>query len=140
MAGLHHGSDNNFEVIRDIIDFSGVNCVSVIKNYNLTNLIVSCDCLITKYSTVGLEAMILEKPVICLNVNKDQIHYIVNKAAFELSNCNEMPSLIKQILENPSLKSKEMKQFTEMYNYKNDGLATQRVYRTIIKLLKITQN
>ena len=73
--------------------------------------------------------------MICINFNNEPIHYVQTNAAFELSNCNEFSSLIKKVLENPSLKSKERKQFAEKYNYKNDGLATQRVYRIIIDLL-----
>ena len=46
-----------------------------------------------------------------------------------------MSSLIKKILENPLLKSKERKQFTKKYNYKIDGLPTQRVYKSILNLL-----
>ena len=130
-----HPMDRNLDLYNDLIEEFGVNNASVVKHYNSFNLLVSCDCLITKYSTVGLEAMILGKPVICLNFNKDSIHYILNNAAFELSNCNELSLLIKEILENPSLKSKERKQFVEKYNYKNDGLATQRVYKTILNLL-----
>ncbi len=130
-----HPMDQNLDLYNDLIEEFGVNNASVVKHYNSFNLLVSCDCLITKYSTVGLEAMILGKSVICLNFNKDHIHYIVNKAAFELSNCNELPFLIKQILANSSLKRKERKLFAEKYNYKNDGLATQRVYKTILNLL-----
>ncbi len=127
--------DQNFDIYKELIKEFGVNNASVVKHYNLFNLLLSCDCLITKYSTVGLEAMILGKPVICLNFYQDKIHYILNKAAFELSNCNELPLLIKEIFENPLLKSKERKKFVEKYNYKNDGLATKRVYRIIINLL-----
>lgn len=130
-----HPQDQNLDAYNELIEDFGINNASVIKNYNLVNILCSCDCLITKYSTIGLEAMILEKPVICLNFNKEKIHYIVSDAAFKLSNCNELSSLIKKILENPLLKRKERKQFAEIFNYKNDGLATQRAYRMIKNLL-----
>ena len=130
-----HPMDESLDLYNELIEEFGINNASAVRHYNSFNLLVSCDCLITKYSTIGLEAMILGKPVICLNFYKEKIHYIVNKAAFELSNCNELPSIIKNFFENPLLKSKERKQFVEKYNYKNDGLATQRVYRIIINLL-----
>jgi len=105
---------------------------------DLPMLLSAADLVITDYSNVGVEAIILEKPLLTVNFSReDLIHeqrYHEYDAALYFEEYFEIEDAIKDLLTKgkylDSLKQGREK-IIEMYNYYNDGRATQRVFDLI---------
>ena len=133
---LHPGDRSNqaFHLLKDIYDIKNI---SILFKYDITNLIVACDCMIAEESTTVIEALLLDKPVICVNFEEKQfaVPFFEYEAVYKATNENELKTLLKQILNNTVVK-KDYKPFLNDYIYKIDGLSSQRVLNLLYKLTK----
>jgi len=118
----------------------------IIKNYNILEVINSCDLLISQKSTTLLEAMIIGTPMIVLDyINKD----FTESSRYEFLNENFIPNI-----KNQELLTHEIKKVTEKKNtneeirnrykeyakkflfYDNGELPTEKIVNLILKLIK----
>lgn len=132
-----HYADNNPQIPVKIINYLGIRNVSVVKSYNLANLLVSCDCLITPWSTVGSEAMIFKKPLISVRIRKKKypVPYTESNAAFEASNVEELTEKLRIVFHNPLVMEKDQEKYVKNDLFKIDGLATKRVSNLIKEMI-----
>ncbi|MEW6008477.1 MAG: UDP-N-acetylglucosamine 2-epimerase [Candidatus Omnitrophota bacterium] len=131
-----HPYDNNSSIYRRIINESKVKNVTLVKKENIYDLINVCQALIVPDSTTGLEAIILDKPLIYLNLTKrkDMIPYVQNGVALGVYKAQDIYSAINDILDNPQTRERlkqGRKEFIYDYAYKIDGQATNRVISLI---------
>lgn len=136
-----HPSEGNFELHNKIAEGVGIKNVIFLKDYNLLNLLSVCDLLITAYSTVGLEAMVLDKPVITINLSgmPDKVDYAEEGAAIGVKNEAELVKAIKLLLYDQKTKdilAKNRKKYVYEHCYKIDGKSSERVARAIKGLIK----
>ncbi|MFX1256309.1 MAG: hypothetical protein ACFFAN_00470 [Promethearchaeota archaeon] len=93
-----HPSENG-EIHQKTIHKLNVNPI-IIKDYNILELILSCDLLLTRLSTTILEAMIIGTPVIRLDLDNPQF-YLTGRYLFIKENClitaKDQDFLIKSI-------------------------------------------
>ena len=107
----------------------------VVHDY-LYELLSACDLLITTWSTVGLEAMILDKPIIVINLmnRPDMTSYVERGAAIEVNMPNALSGIIGQILYDGDtiqrIKEGRNKYILD-YTYRSDGKASERVAKLI---------
>ncbi|MEN8180178.1 MAG: hypothetical protein ABFS39_16380, partial [Pseudomonadota bacterium] len=96
---LHPADVNN-------IDYSGLMeqypDVIFLKDYSSNRLIQSASLIITINSTVGVEALIHEKPVITLGDNFYNVHEVVH----HVTSLSDLPQAIRAALSNPPDKEK----------------------------------
>ena len=109
----------------------------ILKDVNLYEVIYSSDLVIISYSTVGVEAMRMSKPVISLNLmglhNESVI--IKNNLAVEIKNKNELITSIIECAKNPNIvKIEESKIFAEQEIGKITGNVAERITQEILKL------
>jgi hypothetical protein len=109
----------------------------ILKDVNLYEVIYSSDLVIISYSTVGVEAMRMSKPVISLNLmglhNESVI--IKNNLAIEIKNKNELITSIIECAKNPNIvKIEESKIFAEQEIGKITGNVAERITQEILKL------
>jgi len=114
--------------------------VLLIKNFDIYNLIVVSDIVITALSTTGLEGMIMGKPLIMLNlINKsDLAGYTKLGAAVGVYKKEDILPAVKKILENKEFLSdlkKKMKEHVRYHCYKQDGKASERVAKLIESMI-----
>lgn len=106
--------------------------VVVVTKMNIYDLLFFCDILITLDSTVALEAMIFDKPVIIFNLTKrqDRVAYAEKGAAIAVYNDEGLAPAIKKALSDKEINS-QLKigrdRFIEEYAYKLDGKAAERI-------------
>lgn len=106
-----------------------------------TNLLLSlCDLLITKNSTTALEATILDKPIIILNLSgkPDKVDYVNEGIALGVYESANFTSTIWNSLYNEQVSKRlEMarEQYIKKYLYRKDGKATERIVNLIKSLL-----
>ncbi|MBI5144910.1 MAG: CDP-glycerol glycerophosphotransferase family protein [Candidatus Omnitrophica bacterium] len=120
----------------EVVKYLKVKNVSVVKNFDLLSLINSCDLFVTKRSSLGLKAMVLDKPVIVVNFEKrKEINpYVRSGVALEIDNPQDMLKTIVEALENPEIINKakvKSRIFIQDYAYNIDGLSSERVLNFI---------
>lgn len=113
---------------------------SIVKNYNLYELLYIADVVIVSYSTVGVEAMRMKKPVIALNLMgiHDAVPLIRKKIALVVRKENDLLPVIRKCLDPKFSKNfvENGKIFAEQEIGIADGNAVKRIVDVILKLKK----
>jgi len=101
-------------------------------------LLYICDLMITKNSTVAMEAVILNKPVIVLNLSgdPDQVNYVREGVALGVYDSENLSFAVEKLLDDGSILHEKREEFIKKYLYKVDGKATERVVSLIKSLLE----
>jgi len=108
---------------------------------DLTTVLSAADIVITDWSSVGLEAVLLDRPLIQVNFTKQEIETYVRYydygAALYVKNYEELEKKIIEIINerkylNELKKGRE--KITEQYNFRNDGNAAQRIFENLINV------
>jgi hypothetical protein len=97
---------------------------------DISNLIVSSDIIIIVSSTVGLEAAVFDKPIICLNPRNEDSIYVSGGIALNVTNLNDLIPAINEILYDKEIQKKladARDKFVYNHAYLQDGFASQRV-------------
>lgn len=128
----------NLEFSNNAIRYYNLKNVVVVKHFDLFSLISATDLLITKRSTLGLKAMVLDKPVIVINFEKRReiTPYVRTKAALEVTKPIDISAAIRDALENLEIIDKlrvNSQIFVNDYAYKIDGRSSERVLDFIKK-------
>jgi glycosyltransferase involved in cell wall biosynthesis len=134
---LHPGEklEEYQKMLAEMDDNKAIVCQSI----DLYGLLRACDILMTVHSTVALEAMILDKPVIILNLagRPDAMPYAQRGPALGVYKKEDLVPMIRKALHDPEV-GKELKErrerFVSEHAYKLDGQATKRVAELIIRL------
>ena len=113
--------------------------VTITASY-LWELIDICDLVIVTTSTVGLDAMILDKPVVVVNIEGelDVIAYTPHAAKGAYS-IESIASSVREVLNNEQLQRElavGRKEFIYKYAYIQDGKASYRVAELISKMIE----
>jgi len=113
--------------------------VTVTKDY-LWELIAISDLVVVSNSTVGLEAMILDKPVLVVDfaTQLEKIPYVSSGAALSAHKPEEIALAVKEILGNEQVRqnlSEARKRFVHEYAYIQDGKASKRVAELIGQMM-----
>jgi hypothetical protein len=138
-----HPRETNIELYKKLAE--NHKNIEVIKKVDITYLYESlnkADVIITYGSGSATEAMILNKPVVFIDLfgknNPYNQVYKDQKAVVE-SNEEELYTTLKRIFEDKKLKGtlkKERENFIKDYCYKIDGKATERIIKEIYNSLK----
>jgi UDP-N-acetylglucosamine 2-epimerase len=108
-------------------------------NDDITKLLINSDILLLESSTVGLEAALLEKPIIGINFNNNKSVYISGNVAVEVTNIRDLINSIIEIANNEELNKKlseARSKFVYEQTYLKDGKSSER----IAKIIKSTLN
>lgn len=111
------------------------------KNSDTFEALYACDLLITCFSTVATEAMILNKPVITVNLTgaTDPMPYAESGVAIGVYKEEDISHAIRDALYNEELRQRlaiNMKKFVYEHAYKQDGKATERVADLIHEMIE----
>lgn len=125
--------NENGDAIKDQI--KAYNSRAEIFHSKLQELIIISDVVITEFSAVGLEAIILDKPLITINLTgeEDRVAYAETGAALGVDNLNDLDKIVFKIFYDLETKENLGK---NRKKYKNDGKATERIVKIVETLLK----
>ena len=131
----------NIEIYQEILAGIGEDKAIICQDVDIHDLLNACDLLMTVHSTVALEAMIFDKPVITINLTgkPDLFPYAESGAAIGVYKEEDLVSAISKVLYDPRVKEnseKNRKEFTYQHAYKLDGQASKRVADLIIRLIE----
>jgi len=129
-----HPAEYSIKNYQQIIKKSGVK--GIVTSKYLYYLIEGCSAMITVASTTGLEALIMEKPLITLNFfgKTDPMPYAESGSAIGVYKSEGIAPAIKSILEDQNVRkelSKKAKLFVYDQCYEMDGKASERILNLI---------
>lgn len=124
------------------IDFIKKSCrifkYLITYDVELDILLSAADLVITDYSNLGIESLLLEKPLLIVNfTNEDYEDYeSFNRegASTYIDDYNKLENIVKEILEGKDylIKLREAyKKVSKRYNYLNDGKASDRIFNLL---------
>ncbi|MEK6932293.1 MAG: CDP-glycerol glycerophosphotransferase family protein [Nanoarchaeota archaeon] len=128
-------------IIEAIAKKQGIkNCI-ILKDLDLYGAINASSAIILRLSTIGLEAMMLKRPVIVMDTNfdtNDNVGYTEFNAALHAKKPGDLGKLLKNLLHNEVLQNsldRNMERFVN-YNYISDGNASLRMAKLINETIK----
>jgi predicted glycosyltransferase len=111
------------------------------KDADTNELLYACDVMITKNSTTAIEAMILNNPVIILNLSNqpDYVPYAESAAAIGVYKEEDLLPAIRDTLYNEEISKRladARKKFVYEHAYIQDGKASKRVADLIVQMIE----
>jgi len=140
---VHPGEDiEKYQILADKYHDSRIN---IIKDVDLYALISNCELLITKYSTTALEAMMIDKQVITINLSGEPtpVPYAEEGAALGVYQYEEIePAILKSLYDEETQASfKEGRNnFVRRWAGEPDGGATQRIVNLMNEMIADSNN
>ena len=137
---LHPGE--NIDDYHRVLEEIGKNKAIICQNTDLYELLNACNLLMTVHSTVALEAMLLNKPVICIDLtghNPFTSFYTESGAAAGVYREEELVPAIQKALNDSQARDEQeqnRKRFINKRVYKPDGQASKRVAELVMQLIK----
>ncbi len=134
-------TESHRRMILEMLVENRENAVLVPKTSDTLSLIWASDLVLTRYSTVGLEAVALKKPLIILNLSgqPDPIDYVSRGVAIGVYNASDLQlAIVKSLSFNDHNMAANRDEYILDNLYKMDGGSSQRVYNLIDKLLEIS--
>ena len=127
---LHPGEDQKAPLYRKDKSFKPIMDREEINTFELLK---ACELTITRHSTTAMEAVVLNKPVIILNLSgePDPVEYVKEGVALGVYDEKDLEATIKKLLKDKSELTKKREKYIEKYLYKVDGKATERVVNVI---------
>ena len=112
----------------------------LIHDIEIPKLLSAADVMITDYSSIGLEAVFLGKPLISVNLLKENWEEYTSRvekygASIYIENYETLEKILLEILkENKHLVElkKGREKVIEKYNFGNDGKAAERIFNILI--------
>jgi len=131
-------SERYTKLIMEYLKKYKVNAIITPKNSDTYEQIYACDLMITKYSTTGMEAIALNKPVIMLNLSgeADPARYVKEGVALGVYKDEDLEPTIKKLLEDDSMLAKNRAKYIRKYLHKIDGNATERVMKVVNEIVR----
>lgn len=140
---VHPGEDiEKYQILADKYHDSRIN---IVKDIDLYALISNCELLITKYSTTALEAMMIDKQVITINLSGEPtpVPYAEEGAALGVYQYEEIePAILKSLYDEETQASfKEGRNnFVRRWAGETDGGATQRIVNLMNEMIADSHN
>lgn len=134
-----HPSENASYYESSVKDFANDHIIVKDSNEDFSDMLFGSDVLIFISSTVGIEAAILGKPMICVNLMAEESVYISNGVALEVKDLKELATTIGMGLYDEEVikqLSKCRDEFVYNYAYLKDGKASERIVDAIVKIIE----
>ena len=134
----------NMEIYQLLAKKYGDIFVTVIKDFNVNQLILLSDAVVTVSSTVGLWAMAYHKPLLVTNYfPQGDTENVLENMAISVNKSEDFPTILDQVLSDKNLKSKILtKQSSNIHDhlFYLDGCASRRIANLILNLVKNKQH
>ena len=127
------------KLLKKIVKSTKSKKVKVLIDVNLYELLKISDLLVSVASTVVIEAMLFDKPVMLINVVKCPIPYAEMGGAYAVFETKDIKDGLIRCLNDKELQKKlkiGRKRFLRDYLYKLDGKASERIVKIIKDYLK----
>ncbi|MCK9615625.1 MAG: CDP-glycerol glycerophosphotransferase family protein [Candidatus Omnitrophica bacterium] len=140
LVKLHPVLQEDESLYRDILISDGAENAKVTRKYRVSSLVLAADLVITCWSTVGMDAIFANKPLITLNLSGtfDKMPYAEKGAAIGVASETELSVAISNCLSGSSTFYKLAQgrgKFSEDYNTIGSKTAAENILDLIYELL-----
>ena len=131
-----HPRETNPQYYHDIAQSMGCTNYEIDQNMDLYSRIATSDVVLTCYSTVGIESVYFNKPLIIIDhLAQDYSGYYREGVAFQATNAKELEDHITGVLSNKlKIDSAAYAGFISKYAYKIDGQVANRCLKFITSI------
>jgi|GEM_PF-2455531 len=114
----------------------------VVKYRDTEALIAASDFMITFFSTTALDAIVMKKPLLLINLSDDSdfLPFVGMGAAYGAYTKEEIRISMSKLIEDPCSLSPNVEKAAEYVNYRNDGKALHRIINLIMERLDLPGN
>lgn len=126
---LHPNEDGKIQKL--ILNNENVNSFTLVKDIDVRELLPISDLVITVSSTTGLEAAVMGKPLIYINVTEKEDYIPFDKMGIGIR-CTSLEEIALQLKR--IVLDREQPNLPNIGNYKTDGRAAERVGKLVEKL------
>ena len=132
-----HPSEPSISMYKKLCGDLGLQSV-ITKDVDIYKVLYVCDLLITGFSTTVLDAMILKKPVITVNLTglPDPIPFAESKVAIGVYHESDIEKAIRNGLYSCPIKPEDRERFVFEQAFLTDGKATERVVTSIEQMVR----
>ncbi len=132
---LHPGEDQRASLYRGDPRIQPVIAAGDADTYAL---LYACDLMLTRHSTTAAEAVVLDKPVILLNLSgePDPVEFVREGVAAGVYQKEDLLPTIEELLRDDSSLANHRKRYVEKYLYRADGKATERVVELMRQMIR----
>jgi len=127
------------ELIEKLKSDYNLNILLMPNNSDTFELLYICDLLITRNSTVGMEAVALGKPIVVLDLDKKRrisgLDYVEDGIALGIYSDKNIQEIISYLLTNDLDLAKNREGYIKKYLYKVDGNASYRIFKLIKSMI-----
>lgn len=123
-----HPSQDIEDVKKSVSAVKGSDAI-IVKYQDTEELMAASYGVITFFSTTALDAVIMKKPLMLINLSddKDFLPFVEMNVAFGAYLEEEIPMIFKKFLKNEKKPKAYLEKAAEYVNFKNDGKALERV-------------
>jgi hypothetical protein len=134
----HPDEDQDF-YSAELAPLLGKSCQIADKYSDTYSLLYASNLVITKDSTVGFEAVALDKPLIVLNLSgePESVEYVKEGIAVGVYKEDDLLPALNRLLADDTELQKHREKFISDYLYRIDGRATERIANIVSKSLTI---
>lgn len=125
-----HPGDKYEDFYKDIVRKNSLKNVRITKNLDIYEAIIWCDLIVSIHSTVVLEGAILNKPSICILLEKyyDQGNFVKDGLSKGAKDALEL----RELITSGNYANDHLQEYVEKSFYKVDGKVTERILKNII--------
>jgi len=125
---LHPAEINGISYYSQIANEVGLSDIQIYSSTDLYLLISRADIVITSFSTVGLESVFFNKPLITIDpLEQDIQNYVKDKVAFQAKDSHQIKNYIFDLISGSiGVNQQDYKKYLEKQAYKIDGKASSR--------------
>lgn len=130
---LHPASEDTISAYSNVMKKTGLNCI-ITQYYNTFDLIAGSQIVITPWSTVGAEALLLNKQLVTLNLTErpEIMPYSEYKAAYQARSEEELKFFLNEYLNNNlRVSQSNISNFNKLYNDTNGKTAAINIAESI---------
>ena len=135
----HPGEGERYtKMITDYLTKYKIDAIMTPKKSDIYEQLFVCDLMMTSSSTTAMEAIALNKPVIVLNLsgNPDVIDYVGQGIAIGVYDEKDLKPAIENLLKDDAELANNRERYIEMFLYKIDGKASERVVNLIVTMIE----
>lgn len=95
---------------------------------DISQMIADCDLLVMEDSTVGIEAAMMNKPIVNIGIGHTNVSpYVTAGVALNAASLDDLKAAVQVGLQNGDIMAKNRAAFVREYAYLQDGMAAERV-------------
>ena len=134
-------NDLNKNKLEKIANLCSSSTYHVIEDIEMPTLLSASDLVLTDYSNTGIEAVLLEKPVISANISKEEWPDVQQRlekynSAVYVEDFSELIDTINNIFQKGEIFEMLVhgrQKASEIFNHSNDGKSAERVFKLLDK-------